>query len=97
MTGVISASTMPGGPMRAYVAGIREFFGADHRFPPKRPAAGRQSRRIVAASLGDLTKKREARKRAPQRAWRVHRPGQALPRKSLKNRIKALSVRVKGS
>src|SRR4029450_1190481 len=37
MTGVISASTMPGGPMRAYVAGIREFFGIDHRFPPALP------------------------------------------------------------
>ncbi|HKH66811.1 MAG TPA: hypothetical protein VKA75_05525, partial [Reyranella sp.] len=62
----MSASTLPGRANEAYVTGIREFFGTDHRFPPKLSAVCRQSRRIIAASLGDLTKKREARKRAPR-------------------------------
>src|SRR5215204_3663847 len=97
MTGVMSASTLPGRANEAYVTGIREFFGIDHRFPPKLSAVCRQSRRIFAASLGASSGRLDEKARGAQTSTptRLANPqaGQALPRKSLKNRIKALSSR----
>jgi hypothetical protein len=59
--------------MRAYVAGISEFFGIDHRFSQDSP----QSAAEVAASPGDLTELQEARKRAPTALGES--TGQAVP------------------
>jgi hypothetical protein len=83
---------MPRRPKRAYVTGISEFFGIDHRFSPAAAASDGGKRRNIAASLGDLTAKRCASKRAA-RASPVGSAFHRLPRKSLKNRIKALSSR----